>query len=76
VGTPTATPAPAPHPAINWGIFLGLLAMAIQKTGQVLAPDHPAVAAAMSGGAQVLGDVDQALLASEAETTATEQPGS
>lgn len=50
--------------------------MAIQKTGQVLAPDHPAVAAAMSGGAQVLGDVDQALLASEAETTATEQPGS
>ncbi|HWE50474.1 MAG TPA: hypothetical protein VG273_11815 [Bryobacteraceae bacterium] len=63
---PAASPDHPAHRAFNWGLFLGLLTVALQATGQAMSPSHPAVGAALAGGAQVLGSVDQTLIEAQA----------
>ncbi|HEX4135912.1 MAG TPA: hypothetical protein VHY84_14955 [Bryobacteraceae bacterium] len=79
---PAANPAHPAHASFNWGIFLALLTVGLQATGQVISASHPSVGAAMAGGATVLGTVDQAVTAAtqpaapvaEAQAETEEQP--
>lgn len=62
---PAADPTHPAHSSFNWGIFLALLTVGLQTAGQVVAPNHPSISAALAGGSTVLGSVDQALIAAQ-----------